>query len=390
VVPVETDSTCAIAASYEAKAFGIKTGTPIWEAKKLCRTLVCVLARHELYVDYHHRAIDEINRHIPVNDVCSIDEMAVRLLSNEAQPEVARQIALSIKAGLRESLGPWVRCSIGIAPNRYLAKVATDLEKPDGLTVLMPDEIERRLIAELKPRDLPGIGRNMEKRLWLKGVFTMADIMALDRRRMRSVWGSIWGERMWYLLRGHDLPELETQRRSIGHSHVLGPALRPPTQAINVARRLTMKAAARLRRMGYTARLFGFSARLEDGRRVRGELRCTPSQDSPTFLAMMLHIWDAVVPREPGILVKKISVVLLGLEPENGAQLSLFPNEQAGAEIAIPPPPRSLRLSRALDRLNHRFGRDTVLIGMLPSAGRGFSGTKIAFTRIPDREEFLE
>ncbi len=383
-------STCAIAASYEAKAFGIKTGTPIWEAKKLCRTLVCVLARHELYVDYHHRAIDEINRHIPVNDVCSIDEMAVRLLSNEAQPEVARQIALSIKAGLRESLGPWVRCSIGIAPNRYLAKVATDLEKPDGLTVLMPDEIERRLIAELKPRDLPGIGRNMEKRLWLKGVFTMADIMALDRRRMRSVWGSIWGERMWYLLRGHDLPELETQRRSIGHSHVLGPALRPPTQAINVARRLTMKAAARLRRMGYTARLFGFSARLEDGRRVRGELRCTPSQDSPTFLAMMLHIWDAVVPREPGILVKKISVVLLGLEPENGAQLSLFPNEQAGAEIAIPPPPRSLRLSRALDRLNHRFGRDTVLIGMLPSAGRGFSGTKIAFTRIPDREEFLE
>ena len=390
VVPVETDSTCAIAASYEAKAFGIKTGTPIWEAKKLCRTLVCVLARHELYVDYHHRAIDEINRHIPVNDVCSIDEMAVRLLSNEAQPEVARQIALSIKAGLRESLGPWVRCSIGIAPNRYLAQVATDLEKPDGLTVLMPDEIERRLIAELKPRDLPGIGRNMEKRLWLKGVFTMADIMALDRRRMRSVWGSIWGERMWYLLRGHDLPELETQRRSIGHSHVLGPALRPPTQAINVARRLTMKAAARLRRMGYTARLFGFSARLEDGRRVRGELRCTPSQDSPTFLAMMLHIWDAVVPREPGILVKKISVVLLGLEPENGAQLSLFPNEQAGAEIAIPPPPRSLRLSRALDRLNHRFGRDTVLIGMLPSAGRGFSGTKIAFTRIPDREEFLE
>ena len=85
-----------------------------------------------------------------------------------------------------------------------------------------------------------------------------------------------------------------------------------------------------------------------------------------------------------------LPLTLLGLEPENGAQLSLFPNEQAGAEIAIPPPPRSLRLSRALDRLNHRFGRDTVLIGMLPSAGRGFSGTKIAFTRIPDREEFLE
>lgn len=390
VVPVETDSTCAIAASYEAKAFGIRTGTPIWEAKRMCRSLVCVLARHELYVDYHHRAIDEINRHIPVSDVCSIDEMAARLLRNEAQPEAARAIALSIKAGLATALGPWVRCSIGIAPNRYLAKVATDIEKPDGLTILMPDETERRLIAELKPRDLPGIGRNMERRLWLKGVYTMADLMALDRRRMRAAWGSIVGERLWYLLRGHDLPEIETQRRSIGHSHVLGPALRPPGEAINVARRLTMKAAARLRRMGYTARLFGFSARLEDGRRLHGEMRCRPTQDSPAFLAMLLHIWGHIMPREQGILVKKISVVLLGLEPQGAAQLSLFDETPAGDRIATPGPPRDLRLSHALDRLNHRFGRDTVLIGMLPSAGRGFSGTKIAFTRIPDREEFLE
>lgn len=392
VVPVETDSTCAIAASYEAKAFGIRTGTPIWEAKKLCRDLVCVLARHELYVDYHHRAIEEMGRHVPVSEVCSIDEMAARLLANEAQPEVARRIALSIKAGLRDALGPWVRCSIGIAPNRYLAKVATDLQKPDGLTILMPEETERRLIAELQPRDLPGIGRNMENRLRLKGVVTMADIMALDRRQMRHIWGSIWGERMWYLLRGHDLPEPETKRRSIGHSHVLGPALRPPAEAVNVARRLTMKAVARLRRMGYTARLFGFSARLEDGRKLRGELRCPPLQDSPSFLAMMLCIWHEVMPRDPNISVKKVSVVLLGLEPENSAQLSLslFDDREPAMETAVPTLPRDLRLSHALDRLNHRFGRDTVLIGMLPSAGRGFSGSKIAFTRIPDREEFLE
>lgn len=390
VVPVETDSTCAIAASYEAKAFGIRTGTPVWEAKRLCRSLTCVLARHELYVDYHHRAIDEINRHIPVSDVCSIDEMAARLLRNEAQPEAARAIALAIKAGLATTLGPWVRCSIGIAPNRYLAKVATDLEKPDGLTILMPDEMEHRLIAELKPRDLPGIGRNMERRLWLKGVCTMADLMTLDRRRMRHLWGSIWGERMWYLLRGHDLPEIATQRRSIGHSHVLGPALRPPNEAINVARRLTMKAAARLRRMGYTARLFGFSVRLEDGRRLRGEMRCRPTQDSPTFLTMLLSIWNQMIAKESGITIKKISVILLGLEPEGTTQLSLFEDGEDEATVAVTRPSRDLRLSRALDRLNHKFGRDTVLIGMLPSAGRGFSGTKIAFTRIPDREEFLE
>ncbi|WP_324742090.1 type VI secretion protein ImpB [Tsuneonella sp. CC-YZS046] len=389
VVPVESDSTCAIAASYEAKAHGIRTGTAIWEAKKLCSDLVCVLARHELYVEYHHRAIEEISRHIPVSDVCSIDEMAARLMRNEAEPAVAREIALAVKAGLKERLGEWVRCSIGIAPNRYLAKVATDLEKPDGLTVLMPEDIERRLTAELAPIDLPGIGRNMKKRLHIRGIHSVADIFALDRRQLRKAWGSIWGERMWYYLRGHDLPELRTQRRSIGHSHVLAPEMRPPARAVDVARRLVLKAAARLRRMGYTASIFGFSARLEDGRRLRLEMRCRPAQDSVTFLAMMLEAWDRLVPREAGVRVRKLSVAFYGLEPEAAFQPDLF----AQAEAEAGPWARRLRdarLSRALDRLNHRFGRDTVLIGMLPSAGRGFSGAKIAFTRIPDREEFIE
>src|ERR1700742_3311749 len=75
VVPVETDSTCAIAASYEAKAFGVKTGTPIYEARKMCPGLICVLAGHNHYVEYHERILDEIDRHIPVTKVCSIDEM---------------------------------------------------------------------------------------------------------------------------------------------------------------------------------------------------------------------------------------------------------------------------------------------------------------------------
>lgn len=395
VIPVETDSTCAIAASYEAKAFGIRTGTAIWEAKKLCPDLVCVLARHEKYVEFHHRAIAAIERHIPVAAVCSIDEVAANLLRNEAAPATARGIARSLKAELAETLGPFVRCSVGIAPNRYLAKVATDLEKPDGLTVLMPEDVERRLVAELKPIDLPGIGRNMERRLRDQGIHTMADIFALDRRRMRSVWGSILGERMWYLLRGHDLPELETERRSIGHSHVLGPEMRPPARAIDVARRLTLKAAARMRRMGFTARRFGFSARLEDGRRLHTELRCRPANDSITFLVLMLEAWERLIPREPGVLVKKLGVVLYGLEPETARQPDLFEDWARGAADDAPDAAgerraRLARLSLALDRINHRFGRDSALIGMMPAAANSFSGSKIAFTRIPDMEEFRE
>ena len=389
VVPVETNSTCAIAASYEAKAYGVKTGTPIWEARQKCPQLICVLARHEAYVDYHHRAIDEINRHIPVTDVCSIDEMASRLMLNEASEESARRIAGSIKAGLAANLGPWVRCSIGIAANRYLAKVATDIQKPDGLTILMPSDVQRRLTA-LKLRDLPGIGANMERRLRRAGIFSMEDIWALDRQAMRRAWGSVWGERMWYLLRGHDLPDLPTKRSSLGHSHVLGPALRPPQHAINVARRLTLKACSRMRRMGYHATVFIFSARLEDGRRITAESRCRPAQDSMTFLKMLLLFWDAHIPKERGLLIKKLSVVLTGLVADGAVQPDLFDEAVDVVPKSAEDTNRHTRLSHALDRINHRFGRDTALIGMLPSQGRSFSGTKIAFTRIPDREEFLE
>ncbi|APG62681.1 hypothetical protein LPB140_07625 [Sphingorhabdus lutea] len=390
VVPVETDSTCAIAASYEAKAFGVKTGTAIWEARKLCPGLICVLARHDAYVDFHHRAIDEVNRHIPVSEVCSIDEVAARLLTNESSPEAARRIAMSIKRGLVANLGEFVKCSIGIASNKFLAKVATDLQKPDGLTILMPDEVKPRFIADLKPSDLPGIGRNMERRLRQHGIITMEDIWALDRRRMRSVWGSIWGERMWYYLRGFEIPDVETKRSSIGHSHMLAPILRPPDQAINVARRLTMKACSRLRRMEYHATIFGFSARLADGRRIRAEARCRPAQDNMTFLDMLICFWEGQVPQGRGILITKLSVVLHGLVANSNIQPDLFDAVSPQSQRPIRDVEKMKRLSFAMDRINRRFGRDSALIGMLPQQGRSFSGTKIAFTRIPDREEFLE
>jgi DNA polymerase-4 len=85
VVPMMTDSTCAIAASYEAKRYGIITGTKIYEAKQMCPDLVCVLARHDVYVDYHHRILEELENHIHISKVCSIDEAACRLIGAERE-----------------------------------------------------------------------------------------------------------------------------------------------------------------------------------------------------------------------------------------------------------------------------------------------------------------
>lgn len=386
VVPVQTDATCAIAASYEAKAFGIKTGTPIYEAKRMCKDLICVLAQHEAYVDFHHRIIAEVDNHLPVTMVCSIDEVACRLMSNENSLERATEIALGIKRGLAANIGEFIKCSIGIAPNRYLAKVATDIQKPDGLTFLNSSDLPQKLYP-LQLRDLPGIGRNMEARLVKLGFTDLRSICNLDIRQMRKAWGSIWGERMWYYLRGVELPDEEATRSTIGHSHVMAPELRAPDKARYVARRLTLKAASRLRRMDYVASALSLSVRVENGPRYQADAQCRHANDSLTFLHLLDGMWQEIMREAGSIRIKKISVTLHRLTESVSLQSELFSN--------LPNPhdqerKKAERISRALDAINHRHGRDTVLLGMMPSEGKSFSGTKIAFTRIPDREEFLE
>jgi DNA polymerase-4 len=183
VVPVETDFTSAIAASYEAKAFGVKTGTKIHEAKRLCPGLVCVLARHECYVDFHHRLVEEIDRHLPVTAVCYIDEVACRLMDNEVSVVRSTEIAQSIKSGIANNIGSYMRCSIGIAPNRYLAKVGTELQKPDGLVVLQAADLPQKLFS-LKLRDIPGIGANIERRIRNSGITDLPGLFALDLRQI--------------------------------------------------------------------------------------------------------------------------------------------------------------------------------------------------------------
>ncbi len=393
VVPVDTDSTCAIAASYEAKALGIRTNTPVYEAKRMCPGLICVVGDHKHYVHYHHLILQEIGNHIPVSAVCSIDEVACHLMDNENSDERVTGIAHSIKAGLARNVGEYIKCSVGVAPNRFLAKVATDMQKPDGLTILHHGDLPQRLYG-LKLRDIPGIGHNMEHRILMAGINDVPTLLSLSVAQMRRIWGGVWGERMWFWLRGVELPELETHRSTVGHSHVMAPELRMPGRARYVARRLTMKAAARLRRMEYYARELTFSARFENGFRVEGSEKCFRAQDSVTFLHMLERIWQGALEyagdrdRGGNMRIRKLSMALHGLvKAEIAQQPELIPVLQ---ENEMQERARAERMSQALDRINHRFGKDSVTLGMMPAASRNFSGTKVAFNRIPDAEEFLE
>jgi DNA polymerase IV len=225
VAPVDSDTTVAIAASIEAKRYGISTGTPVWEAKRLCRDLIVTPARHDRYVEFHQAILEEIWKHIPVTRVCSIDEVACRLLDNENDREAAIALARRVKAGIRAHVGDCLKSSVGIAPNRLLAKLASDLQKPDGLTVFTADDLPHRLYG-LKLRDIAGIGAKMERRLAVDGINDIAELCARRPRDAGHAWGGTNGDRLWYLLHGVDLPEKPTQNRTIGHSHVLSPRMR--------------------------------------------------------------------------------------------------------------------------------------------------------------------
>lgn len=383
VVPVMTDFTCAIAASKEAKVYGIKTGMMVRDAKLRCPQLICVPANHERYTRYHHRVIEEVEHHMPVFHVASIDEMACRLTGKWREKENAMTLAKTIKEALVKKIGPCITCSVGLSTNRYLAKLASDLQKPDGLVVLHPDELPERLIG-LPLRDFCGIGKGMERRLAEAGITSFESLWACAPKQLRAVWGSVHGERLWYALRGVEIPDEEATRGSISHSHILSPEQRMPLLAEAVARRLLLKAAERLRKMEYLAACLVVSIRLENGSRLELARRFPIGSDSVTLQEQFTGIWLELMEQTGRERIKQAAVNLCELVPcAQPVQLELFARRLTAEDLA-----KRNRISSVLDVLTARFGRDAVTIGIKPGAGSSFTGTKIAFNRVPDASEF--
>jgi len=388
VVPLLADTTCCIAASYEAKHFGVRTGTQVGEAKRLCPGIVLVEARHEVYVDYHHRVVEAVESCLPVTSVMSIDEMACRLLGREQPLLAALQLAREVKAAVRR-VGTTLRCSVGLATNRYLSKVASDMEKPDGLVALTPDVLHDALAA-LTPRDLPGVGARMEKRLLTAGIQTMEQLLALDREQLSAAWGGIGGEKLWHWLRGKDFGDAELEhQKSIGHSHVLSPELRTPEGAYAVANKLLHKAAMRLRKarlwaphMTLTIRFAvgsaAASSRHSSGIHQKPWVQGVPlleCQDNQTLLEGLQALWNQSPAGRTQQKPFFVGVSLDNLVPDHLHTLSLFSGlEEEG---------KRTRLSNTMDQLNYKYGTHTLCFASMLLAGAA-APTRIAFSSIPD------
>ncbi|HUX44044.1 MAG TPA: hypothetical protein VMV57_04765 [Terracidiphilus sp.] len=389
VVPMMADTTCCIAASYEAKSFGVRTGTLVGDAKRMCPGIVLLEARHEVYVDFHRRIVEAVESCLPVSAVLSIDEMACRLIGRERPLLAALELGRRVKARIREQVGETLRSSVGLATNRYLAKIASDMEKPDGLVALTLDILPEAL-AQLTLRDLPGIGERTEKRLNAKGISTMPQLLALNAEQAGELWGSVWGQRLWHWLRGEDFEMSETEHlKSISHSHVLAPEMRTAEKAWAVAHKLLHKAAMRLR----THDLWASSLSLALGFAVprgeklpvsrfgvptrgwRQELRLSECRDNQTLIAALRRLWDA---RPSGAEYSQpyfLGVQLNGLVPDRLHSLNLFDTLDGHQSRS--------RLLAAMDQLNQKYGTSALAPAAMLAAYKA-APTRIAFHNIPD------
>jgi DNA polymerase-4 len=371
VVPMLADTTVCIAASVEAKPFGVKTGTRVGDAKKLCPGIEFVVARHELYIDFHHRAVAAVDKVVPVRAVLSIDEMDCELTGRWREPERAMKIARDVKAQLRGEIGECLRTSIGIGPNTFIAKTASDMMKPDGLVMIQKAELPERLF-DLEVRALSGIGKQMEKRLARHGIRTVRDLAARSKDELRAVWGGVGGEIMYSRIRGEPQNERESDAHSISHSSVLGPDHRNAEHAFAVLNRLTQKAAIRLRKAGFYAGRLVVDVKYLDGSHWHEEMRLVDTQDTKTFLHALDKLW-AGRPKDRRTLLK-VGMAYTDFVSEAQHTGSLFAAED-----------KSKALYAALDKLNARFGRQAVYFASAHNA-RDRSGIAIAFNHIPDPE----
>jgi len=373
VVPMLADTTCAIAASMEAKRLGIRTGTRVADARRLCPDLALVVSRPRVYVEFHRRAREIVETCAPVAGVTSIDEMWLRLGGRDRAPEAARRLALEIKHRLRAGLGDCVTCSIGIAPNPFLAKTASDLQKPNGLVVIDAADLPR-VLPQIPLRDLCGIGPRMAGRLADHGIGSTAALWTASPDRLRDIWGGIEGERFWRKLHGEDIEPGDSETASISHSQVLAPERRSHEHAAAVLSRLTQKAAMRLRDGGLLAGRVSVYVKTLGGPRFKAQERIEPTDRTALLLAGVERLLaslsrDRIFRTAPPLAV---GVALTHLSAAGGTSQALFDDDRGGEA-----------LDRTVDRLNLKYGARSVFWGSA-FAARHDARVAIAFNHIPD------
>jgi DNA polymerase-4 len=377
VLAVMAETTCCIAASYEAKAFGIKTGTGVRDARELCKDIIFVEARPPLYVQFHHKLIEIVESCTHVEKVLSIDEMVCKLTGSQQNKENALKLAAKIKREINKQF-EYIRCSIGIAPNTFLAKTASNMQKPDGCVVIEDNDIPNKLF-KLNLRALNGIGRQMQARLERYGIDTVEKLYTADRAQLRSAWGSIEGERYYDKLRGIEPFYVKNSRSSLGHSHVLPPEQRSVEGAKAVLHRLLQKAAMRMR--SYDLLTSHISIKIKLRHRKTKEAARFYNESAITATDNSLKLTESLETLLHGFTTIDTNFDPIAVGVNFGRLINA--NEYMDDLFAEKPSASEKKLNKALDILNLKYGKNTVYFAGAHSA-LASAPMRIAFNYVPD------
>lgn len=377
VVPVLAETTGAIAVSIEAKKLGLQRNATVAEARQQCPGIVVVESRPDVYIRYHRALKAVIDRHAPVKKVQSIDELECELSGVLAEPARALAIAEEIRADIYREVGRCLRCSIGIGPNWFIAKLASDLEKPDGLVLFDDTDLPHKLIERhVQLGDFTGVGPNMVKRLHAAGITDVAQLWAASASQLRSVWGSVEGARFHSWLHG-GVQEREAPKHStIGHSQVLPPEKRNATDALAVLHRLLQKAAMRLRHEGFYAGGLQLSVSYRDDTDWSADLQFNETQDTIHFTHALNDLWARRPRAHQAKAPMHVGVILHRLLAAHLHTADLFEGKKEETRS---------KLLGAVDTLNKALGKNSVYFGGAHGA-TGYTPMRIAFTRIPEPE----
>ena len=377
VLAVMAETTCCIAASYEAKAFGIKTGTAVRDARKMCPHIIFVEARPPLYVQYHHKLIEIVESCTHVEKVLSIDEMVCLLTGSQQVKENALKLAAKIKREINKEY-PFILSSIGIAPNTFLAKTASNMQKPDGCVVIEDSDIPQKLFS-LKLRALNGIGSQMEVRLNRYKIQTVEQLYAANKQQLRAAWGSIEGERYYDKLRGIEPYYVKNARSSLGHSHVLPPEQRTIAGAKAVLHRLLQKAAMRMRSYDLLTSHISVKIKLRHSKSKESARFYNESAITSTDNSLILTESLETLLQDFAKIDAKFEPIAVGV---NFRHLSNA-NEYVDDLFAEKPSTTEKKLNKALDILNLKYGKNTVYFAGAHDALKD-APMRIAFNHIPN------
>lgn len=342
--------------SYEARAFGVKTGMAVWEAKRCCPELIIVVGDNRKYTHTSGEIMKMMLDYTPEVEVFSIDEAFMDVTHSLSLFNTPENIANLLKARIKHSFG--ITCSIGIAPNKLLAKLASDMQKPDGLTIISPEDVSR-VMERLPVKELCGIGRKTERQLTLMGIRTCGELGRCPEERLTGKFGIV-GKRLKEMGLGRDdspvIPHGEDDEvKSVGHSMTLDKDIDRREEILRFLLQLSEMVGRRARRYNVTGRTVTLYVRYADFFTSFGKQQTLANYInlSEEIFKAAVELLDSVELEQP---IRLLGVRLSSLRHQS-EQLPLFEDER-----------RKAFATQAMDEVNSRYGEFTVTFGsLLPS-----------------------